>query len=274
MQVNFWGVRGSYPCWGEGKDRIGGQTACVSVSMPDREAPLIFDMGTGIIDLGRDLLAQGIKDISIVVSHFHLDHVMGLPFFKPLWDRETTLTFYAVDPNGSMSLENLLKERLFCAPLFPVPFDQIPATCHLKTVNPGEEIELAEGVILKSIPLNHPGSATGYRVQSQDKSFCYMTDHEQSVDFDATDLISFVKDADLMLCDTMYSPSDMPSHTGWRHSSWQNAVDVAQQAGVKKLALFHTSPEYNDDDLLAFEAAAHDQFKGAFLAREGTGLEL
>ncbi len=274
MQINFWGVRGSYPCWGAGKDTIGGQTSCVSVTLSDRHSPIIFDMGSGIVDLGRDLLAESVKDITIVVSHFHLDHVMGLLFFKPLWDKSTTITFYAPKTPDVMTLETLLREKLFCAPLFPVPFDQIPAMCHFKTFNFGDEIDLGEEAVLNSLALNHPGTATGYRLNHQNKSFCYITDHEHSVEYNDTDLIEFVKETDLMLFDTMYTPHDMLSHKGWGHSSWQSAVEVAKKACVKRLALFHTSPDYEDEKLLEIEALAHKEFSGAFLAREGSGIEL
>lgn len=274
MLINFHGVRGSYPCWGEGKQQVGGQTSCVSATLPGQDTPVIFDMGTGIIELGNDLVQEGVKNITVIVSHFHLDHVMGLPFFKPLWNPDVTITFYSPAPEGQMTLEQILREKLFCPPLFPIPFEKIPATCVFKTFGAGESMTLSGGATLDSLALNHPGTATGYRLRQSGKSFCYITDHEHTPDYKEGPLLDFVHGTDLMVFDTMFTPCDYAIHKDWGHSSWQAAVEVAQKASVKKLALFHVSPDYDDEMLLQIERDAQDQFPAAFLAREGTGVEI
>lgn len=275
MKISFWGVRGSHPCWGKEHTLIGGQTSCVSATqLNNPQSHIIFDMGTGIIELGKLLLDQGIKNITLVISHCHLDHLMGLAFFKPIWDQETTLTFYAPHLSDGLSLETILKTKLFCPPLFPIPFQEVPATCHFKTFHTGDTLDLSPDMVLKTLPLNHPGCATGYRLEHGSKSFCYITDHEHSADFDEAPLLGFVKGADLMVFDTMYTPEDLTTHLTWGHSCWHSGVAVAQKANVKKLALFHMSPNYNDDKLLKIEAEAQKTFPSAFLAREGTGIDL
>lgn len=275
MKINFWGVRGSYPCWGEECTQIGGQTSCVSATLPNnQDSHIIFDMGTGMIALGKQLLDQGIKNIIIVVSHFHLDHLMGLAFFKPIWDKDTTLTFYSPHLSQGLDLESILKTKLFCPPLFPVPFQEVPATCHFKTFQTGDSFDLSKETTLKTLDLNHPGCATGYRLEHKGKSFCYITDHEHSADFDEAQMLEFVNGADLMVFDTMFTPEDFKTHATWGHSSWRCGVEVAQKASVKKLALFHMSPNYNDDKLLEIENDAQKVFSHTFLAREGSNVDL
>jgi ribonuclease BN (tRNA processing enzyme) len=231
-------------------------------------------MGTGMIALGKQLLDQGVKNITIVVSHFHLDHLMGLAFFKPIWDGDTTLTFYSPHLIRELDLENILKTKLFCPPLFPIPFQEVAATCHFKTFQTGDTLKLPNDTILKTLDLNHPGCATGYRLEHANKAFCYITDHEHSTDFKEEQMLGFVQEADLMVFDTMYTSEDFKEYASWGHSSWRSGVDVSQKANVKKLALFHTSPDYSDKKLLKIEAEAQDCFPNAFLAREGSSIDL
>lgn len=275
MKINFWGVRGSYPCWGEHCTKIGGQTSCVSATLSNtQESHIIFDMGTGMIILGQQLLDQGLKNITIIVSHFHLDHLMGLAFFKPIWDKETTLTFYSPHLSKGLDLETILKTKLFCPPLFPIPFQEVPATCHFKTFQTGDSLQLSNETTLKTLDLNHPGCATGYRLEHANKAFCYITDHEHSKDFKEDQMLAFVQKADLMVFDTMYTPEDFKTYATWGHSSWRCGVEVAQKANVKRLALFHMSPDYSDEKLLEIEADAQACFSNVFLAREGSSIDL
>ncbi|MDP4840112.1 MAG: MBL fold metallo-hydrolase [Alphaproteobacteria bacterium] len=275
MKINFWGVRGSYPCWGKHCTQIGGQTSCVSATLANaRHSRIIFDMGTGMIDLGKELLDQGIKHITVIVSHFHLDHLMGLAFFKPIWDEGTTLTFYSPHLSKGLDLETILKTKLFCPPLFPIPFQEVPATCVFKTFQTGDSLNLSKDTTLKTLNLNHPGCATGYRLEHGNKAFCYITDHEHSAEFNEDQMLRFVQKADLMVFDTMFTPEDSKTYVTWGHSSWQSAVDVAQKAAVKRLALFHINPHYDDDKLLKIEKEAQALFPCSFLAREGSSIDL
>lgn len=275
MRVGFWGVRGSYPCWGPDKVSIGGHTSCVSLDIAPTIPLLIFDLGSGLIELGEQLMQAPARELICIVSHFHFDHIMGLPFFKPLYDPSFHITFYAAESANHASLEHVLRDQLFAQPLFPVPLSSARANLHFNVFHPDTPIQLVRGVTLSGCALNHPGHSTGYRIDDTEsgKSFCYISDHEHGTSY--TDiytpqkLLEFVHGTDLMVFDTMYLPEDMSAHQGWGHSSWHEAVTVAREAEVKKLALFHVNPEYSDQQLRAMEAEARFKFSSTFLAREG-----
>lgn len=270
MIVEFWGVRGSHGCWGPDHKDVGGHTSCVSIKTHDHDmTPLILDAGSGIIPLGETINkapGEDLTNLHCFISHPHLDHLQGVSFFKPLWGKNNHIHFYQGD--NTDSLKSVLQNQLLSPPLFPIPYDQIPSTKSFHRVS--APINIGD-ITVTPVPLNHPGGATGYVMNTQQKKVVYITDHEH---FDAPQsiidgLINAASDADLIIFDTMYDVDDIHKHRGWGHSSWKEACDFARDVNAKALALFHHNPAYNDKKLLDIEQKAKAVFPGAFLAREG-----
>ena len=159
-------------------------------------------------------------------------------------------------------------------PLFPIQIEDLPATLEFHDFHAGDTISPRPGIELRTAPLNHPGGATGYRIDHGGSSVAYITDVEIGEGpFDPV-LLSLVKAADLMILDTTYTNEELPSHVGWGHSSWQQGIRLAEAAGVGRLCLFHHDPEHDDVFMDAVEAAAHESRPGTFAAREGMQIEV
>ena len=299
MTVTFWGVRGSYPTPGIQTARTGGNTSCVSV-MAGKHL-IILDAGTGLIGLGRALVAQLQKDtkpitVTLLFSHTHHDHTQGFPFFNPIYLSSTTLHVF-----GPRTLHEDLEQvlsRAMLPPVFPVTFDQLPCARVMRNLNEGEAILLNNGtdqprvlvehrepvpnspdaVVIRFLRSHaHPQGVFVYRLEYRNQAVVYATDTEGYASGDQR-LIQFARGADLLIHDAQYLESEYSSQVlpkqGWGHSTWQMAVQVAQAAGVKKLVLFHHEPEHDDDTLDRLEKQAQQIFPAAVLAREVMTIEL
>lgn len=270
---------------------IGGHTSCILIekttpsdSDSDNETSktpfLILDAGSGLIPLGKQLCAnqkqdndskQGSDsktDCHLLITHPHLDHVSGIPFFAGLWKKNYHLHFYQ-SPH-THHLESVLKDHLICPPLFPLTLDQVPSQLSFHTIEDSKSVALSDDFSASTLPLHHPGGACGYCIHSSTKKLVYITDHEHSLlsDEKQSSLKAACQNADLIIFDTMYDEHDLKSHQGWGHSSWREACDFARAVNAKRLALFHLNPDYSDEQLLDIEQRAKDVFQGAFLARE------
>jgi len=299
MQVTFWGVRGSYPAPGPQTARTGGNTSCVSVRAGNHL--IILDGGTGLIGLGRALVAQQQKDnkpitATLLFSHTHHDHTQGFPFFNPIYLPSTTLHVF-----GPRTLHEDLEQvlsRAMLPPVFPVSFDQLPCARVMRNLSEGESIVLSNGtaeprvvgvhndempnrgdsVIIRFLRSHaHPQGVFVYRVEYGNQAVVYATDTEGYANGDQR-LIQFSRGAALLIHDAQYFDSEyinpaMPKQ-GWGHSVWQMAVQVAQASGAQKLALFHHEPEHDDDALERLEKQAQAAFPATVLAREGMVVEI
>ena len=271
ISVRFWGVRGSIACPGAEFARYGGNTACVEVRCGDRL--VIFDGGTGLRPLGNALAAAATVDTDIFLSHFHIDHVCGLPFFAPLFGSENRLRLWA---------GNLLPERgiaqalhmLMDDPLFPTGIESFKAGLDLRDFRAGETLTPHGGMTVRTAPLHHPGRATGYRLDFDGRSVAYVTDTEHWPDRLDKNVLNLVAGADLMIYDGNYTDAEWSSRVGWGHSSWQEGVRLAAMADVRKVAIFHHDPDHDDSflDRVATEAAATRS--GTIVAAEGMTLAI
>jgi phosphoribosyl 1,2-cyclic phosphodiesterase len=265
LSTRFWGVRGSVPTMDPDRRRFGGNTPCVEVKGAGHEL-LIFDAGTGIRALGRNIAMrpQQPSAIHIFFTHFHWDHIQGIPYFAPLFAAHTRMIFHSV--HAPKRLQEILS-RLMQAPYFPISFEQLQGSMEFRQIPAqGEEVD---GVSVSCFPLYHPQGAVGYRIAHQGRSIVYATDHEHGDSAIDHGLRVVAADADVLIYDAQYTVSEFEERRGWGHSTWLEATNVARDASVKKLVLFHHDPDRNDESVAAMEEDARLKFHGACAAYEG-----
>lgn len=276
FNVTFWGVRGSRPVPGIHTVRFGGNTSCVQIQIGDRL--FIFDAGSGIVDLGQYLLQQGKKICGeIFISHTHWDHIQGFPFFGPAFVKDNGFTLYG---QGKMNqtFANLMRGQMEYTH-FPVSLEQMGSAIDFREVDSGYDMDLGDGIVVKTTHNNHPGGSISYRLEYGGKSCCYVTDNEHYDDLDEN-ICNFIRGTDLVVIDTNYTDEEYLgtkggfSRVGWGHSTWQEAVKLVKAAGARKLALYHHDPLHTDSDMEAIERQARERFSDCFAAREGMSITL
>lgn len=264
--AKFWGTRGSIACSGPETARYGGNTSCVEVMCGDQR--LILDGGTGLRKLGREIAQEGTQEIDLFLTHTHLDHIIGLPFFVP---------FHIPGNNPRVWAGNLLPDRtlkgtlsdMMQAPLFPVPPETFRANVEFKDFECGETLTPRPGITLRTAPLNHPNGACGYRIEFDGRSVCYITDTEHYPEGRDQTVVDLVQDSDVMIYDATYTEEEYPRFVGFGHSTWQEAIRVADAANVKTLVLFHHEPTHSDEFMDDIAEEAVEIRPGTLVAREG-----
>lgn len=266
IKIKFWGVRGSIPTPGPRTLKYGGNTSCVEINFP-QTPPFIIDAGSGIRELGKQLIKQPapIKTY-IFLSHFHWDHIQGLPFFKPAYVEGNHFIVYGCD-EPDVDLTKIISMQM--NPIyFPVAVDDMSAYIEFRTI--GEQTLNVEGVHVSTIFLNHPGYTLGFRFTYQGRSVVYMSDNEpyrrspfdndggtenngsledrfeNYVEDKEEQLIDFIAGTDVFIHDTQYFPEEYQERRHWGHSPYTYTVDIAVKGQVKQLVLFHHDPDHDD----------------------------
>ncbi|HBQ98657.1 MAG TPA: MBL fold metallo-hydrolase [Cyanobacteria bacterium UBA11691] len=273
--IRFWGVRGSYPAPFGSHMRVGGNTSCVEIRADDHI--LVCDGGSGIIPLGNSLMAQqDIKELMIIITHYHWDHIQGVPFFMPLFTPGNQIHVWGDVPDSSESLEDHFHHAILHVNS-PVPSPIPKADLKFSQVSPGDRVTL-DDIEIETGHLNHPNGAMGYRITWQGHTAVYCTDTEHYSDRLDEDVLKLARDADILIYDAMYTDNEYSNpkspKVGWGHSTWQEGVKVAQAAGVKKLIIFHHEPNHDDDTLDQIEEEVQHNYPNTILAREGMILSL
>ena len=274
MKVTFYGTRGSIPVPEREFVQFGGNTSCILITFSTGRIA-ILDAGTGIRKLGNDLLAashEQYDNIIVGLSHTHWDHIQGFPFFKLANDPRRHITL-AISGKGRATKD---LESVFATTMqddyFPVAMNKIGAKLTFWQADVSE-YTTPRGVGIVASKHKHPGGAYGYRITEGDKTLVYCTDVEHGDEIDSN-VVALSKDADLLIHDAQYTPEELKEKKGWGHSSWEQAVEVAERAGARKLALFHHDPEHSDEFLLHTEIEVQKRFPEAFFAREGMEIQL
>ncbi|PAP78122.1 MBL fold metallo-hydrolase [Rubrivirga marina] len=272
MTVRFWGVRGSIPTPDPGFLGVGGNTACVEVRAADGTA-LVLDAGTGIRGLGYALAAEAAGEpgeVHLALSHFHWDHLQGLPFFAPLYAPGQTVRFYAATDDDR--IHALLRGQM-TSPYFPVPFGDLAAATETVRVRDGEPFEVGP-MTVRPFPVNHPQGAHGFRIEVDGASVVYATDYEHGSAAHDEGLREVAHGADLLISDAQYTPDEYALRRGWGHTTWEHATALATRAEVGQLLLFHHDPSHDDDALGRICGLAKERFAETGLATEGLEVEL
>ena len=264
--LRFWGVRGSLACPGPETIRYGGNTSCIEVNCGSDV--LVLDCGTGVRALGKDLEQRGVESFDILFSHTHIDHLVGWPFFLPAQNPASSIALWAGHLNGEYSLRGAIA-MMMQAPLFPLPLDGLKAELEFKKFHSGEGFEPRPGVAVETGPLNHPEGATGYRINFDNRSICYVTDTEHVPGQNDENILKLVKDADIMIYDSTFTEAEFEKCRGWGHSTWEEGARLADLAGVKVFVAFHHDPWHDDDTMDEIAGQLEKRRPGSVVAREG-----
>ncbi|MGK0298395.1 MAG: phosphoribosyl 1,2-cyclic phosphodiesterase [Gammaproteobacteria bacterium] len=299
--LRFWGVRGSYSAPFDTHLGVGGNTSCVEIRMDDHV--ILCDAGTGIIPFGNEIIKQSdVKELMIILTHYHWDHICGLPFFVPAFIPDWKINFFGPGESAADIKECVSAQMR--APFFPVGTETWLANINY-LVPPAEGNTLNYGPISFSYQsVHHPGTTYGYRININGKTVLYISDNEclflnkairdkyaelnreeqqlydamQQEEYNSE--LDLIKDADILIHDAQYTPADYSKKHGWGHSCYIDTVNTAIDAGVKELYLYHHDPNYDDNAMAKIEENANaiiadrsSELK-CFVAKEGMIVEI
>ena len=273
--LKCYGTRGSTPVSDPDYQQFGGNTSCIYADLltNDRSKMIIvFDAGSGIRRLGKDIqtgVVPQVETIWLMFTHFHWDHIQGLPFFDPAYDPEQKIGLFA--PHERMKEQELKQifETQMQEEYFPVPFSKMGAEFRFATFRDYRSAISADGETELTYRLHqHPGGAFSYRLSAGGKSFVLCTDLEHGETLDSA-VVEFCRGADLLIHDAQYTDEELTAHRGWGHSSYTQAMEVARRAGVGRLVFTHHDPDHDDAFLTAMEEKCQAVFPNCSMARDG-----
>lgn len=266
--MTFWGVRGSFPCPLASHMRYGGNTSCVSVQCGNRS--IVLDAGTGLRGFGQWLLRQPQRNLHLLLSHVHWDHINGFPFFDPAYQSDFEIQVWAGSLRGqNQSIQAVMSQQMG-APTFPIPLHSLSAKIRFNDFEAGERFTLDGDIRISTAALAHPNEATAYRIEYGGSSVCYVTDTEHREGTLDAEILTLIQGSDLVIYDSTYTDSEYTTRSGWGHSTWQEGIRLVKAAGAKQLAIFHHDPDHDDQFMDQVAAEAKAMWPGAFVASEGT----
>ncbi len=276
MKIKFWGVRGSIPCPGPRTMKYGGNGACIQVIVEGRKETIVIDAGSGVRELGNSLLQnelpKGPLNIRLYLSHTHWDHIMGFPYFVPIYIPGSKLKVVGPVSFEDDPLKDVVGGQMKYR-YFPINVGELAAEIEYERLREEPGIDLGDGLLMTTKILNHPITALGYRFEYKGKVFCTCYDHEPYRNLFITDpehpeydeamayegeevakeqnlaIEDFFRGADLLIHDSQYTEEEYKTKVNWGHSSFEHAIASANRAGVKKLLLFHHDPDRTDEQI-------------------------
>jgi len=261
MKVKFWGTRGSIPVPGDQTTVYGGNTTCLEITL-GKGRTVIVDSGTGIRPLGRKLMEENnISQLYLFITHIHWDHILGFPFFNPIYDSSSKI-FVDGHPNCLKGLKYTFNNKMGDG-FFPIEFKDLKAEItYMKTLSKKEPLTI-DDTLIESISLNHPQGCYGLRFTEDGKRMVFMTDNEleknsQDKDREFDKCVEFCRNADVLIHDAQYTPEEIKKCRGWGHSDFRTTCELAKMANVRRLILFHHDPPRIDTELTAIEKSCRD----------------
>lgn len=262
MKIKFWGARGSIPVSGEKYLKYGGDTTCLEIRAASGEL-VIVDAGSGIRLLGKELVKEGLSKFTMLFTHSHWDHVMGFPFFAPVYRKKVSIAIMGCSFSEEEPLHEIVSKTMR-PPGFPVKFEEISASFNFAPIcSSGFEVGSMK---IESIELSHPNHGLGYKFTEDGKSFVFLTDnelgyrHEGGRTFD--EYAAFCRGADLLVHDADYTDEEYPLHRTWGHSTSGQALELAVASGAASLGLFHHNQDRGDAELDAIVSSCAKQLEG------------
>ena len=266
IRVKIWGCRGSIACPAPTHLKYGGNTTSLEVDVGDQK--FLLDCGTGVRNLGQQIMKSDLQHCHILLTHTHWDHINGFPFFVPAFDKRRNFDIMAGHLTDKGGVKNIFETQMD-NPMFPVPLEAMQAKLTFSDFKAGEKLDIGTSSKTKVLtaPLNHPNGATGYRIEHEGRAMCLITDTEHTGKPDEN-ILKLIEGADLVIYDSTYTEEEFPSKVGWGHSTWNEGVKLCKMAGAKRLGIFHHDPEHDDVfmDKLADDAAK--AWDGAFVIQE------
>jgi phosphoribosyl 1,2-cyclic phosphodiesterase len=273
VKLKFYGTRGSIPVCDAGFQQFGGDTTCLQITFTDTNRIAIIDAGTGLRNLGKDLRAIGHKQDQIVIAftHFHWDHIQGFPFFAPAYDPSQKITLLTLGLGQTVTNLREIFEVQMQSQYFPVQLDHMGASFEFLQIADASKHFTADNnvdTVVTALKHNHPGGAYSFRIERSGQVLVVSTDVEHQEQMDPQ-LVELARDADLLVHDAQFTAEELKNRRGWGHSSFDQAMQFAEMAGVKRLVLTHHDPEHDDEFLLRMEKLCQERFPNSVIAREG-----
>lgn len=274
MKIKFYGVRGSIPVCGEEFQRYGGNTTCLRMYREAANRIVIIDAGTGIRNLGKELVANAINQnvINILFSHFHWDHIQGFPFFAPAYNKNQEIGIHVMGKERKLKNLKEIFSKQMQKEYFPVELDAMGAQFSFQNLGDDETLY---GAHITATPQHHKfsGGSYGFRIEDDSVVLVVCTDVEH-IDGIDQNIVKLAMNADVLIHDGQYTTDEYKKYRGWGHSTWEQAVEVAIQANAKKLIITHHDPDHDDDFLDSMEKDCKEAFQNCIFAREGIEIKI